>query len=885
MAYYEISGCTNGLVIVADFGVSPVVDGRFYYLTFDSPDANGCYVLISSSIDPSVARVTSVYGPYDSGCAQCEADNPTPTPTPTPTETPTQTPTQTPTNTPTPTPTPTNTPTPTPTPTNTPTPTITPTQTLTPTNTPTPTPTPTITPTVTKTPTPTPTKTPTPTPAPKYTFEDCCNSSNVFTVTGIPGVLTLGEVYYLKTNSFSGCSTVITYNSSAPVYTSITSTKYDDCITCKIDYQCGCGNSVFCLDTGNSIPHDGTYMSAGTYSGVAYYTGGSPTTAYIYFDDVVKGTWCLSTSLGGTCLLFGKKPCLSDCPELCDELTIGTCPTPSPPAVCDTFNFESLFNCPGNTPTPTPTHTPTPTPTPTRTPTPTPTNYCSSKSISLSSTTLPTASPTPTPTPTSTPQLRDCTFGGEVIYKLFDEVFDCGTTKKLINCDTNEVYYVTSGLFYNNAKILVGQTFTAYINQTLVCVTYDSESTNSSNAILNSIVNVLGYGCYLCPIPIPPSKSNILRNCCFDVDTTIYNTLSGNQYPIGNVYSYDNKCYVVISGGTATNSVNDNTWVNVPSNDCNNTISANTTWITWTGSTGGNFTGRNISLNSTSSSPTSIRSVYGWSRLACPDKNPNTNAQAIVNADTYTYNFSQPVLNPLLAIYSIGHDLPRPVVTVTMSANTPFSIYCNTIWQNDPAYQITYNLPNQTLFGDEGYGIIQFSGSVTQIILAFSPLEDFTALSWGLPGGSVCPQCPSPTPTPTPTPTLPTSKPVPTPTPTPTPVYNLIVNFVRNDPDARGIGSVSGGTTQIFSYNNTTVTNTGVTIPVTNGQIISLDCEAIAPSFGGGFTNLNINASTSGGITLYAGSVNSSDPPPTDLIGSFTITTPITYLNITYSKS
>jgi hypothetical protein len=326
----------------------------------------------------------------------------------------------------------------------------------------------------------------------------------VFTVTGIPGVLTLGEVYYLETNSFSGCSTVITYDSLAPVYTSISSTQYDDCITCKIDYQCGCGNSVFCLDTGNSIPHDGTYMSAGTYFGVTYYTGGSPTTAYIYFDDVVKGTWCLSTSLGGTCILFGKKPCLSDCPELCDELTVGTCPTPTPPAVCDTFSFESLFNC-LDTPTPTPTPTHTPTPTPTRTPTPTPTNYCSSKSISLSATTLPTTTPTPTPTPTTSTVARDCIFGGEITYTLFDEVFDCGTTKKLINCYTNEIYYVNSGLFYNYIEMVPGQTFTAYINQTLVCVTYDSNSTNSSNAILNSIENVLGYGygCNLCPTQTP----------------------------------------------------------------------------------------------------------------------------------------------------------------------------------------------------------------------------------------------------------------------------------------------------------------------------------------------------------------------------------------------
>ena len=468
MAYYEISGCTNGLVIEVDDGGYTLVDGIFYYLTFSGrSDYDGCYRIVESGTTPS-ATVSSTPIQYDS-CVECEEANPTPTPT----ETPTPTPTPTETLTPTPTETPPRTPIPTRTPTNTP------------------------------TNTPTPTRTPTPTPAPKYTFEDCCNSSNVFTVTGsIPGVLTLGEVYYLKTNSFSGCSTVIEYEASAPVYTSIELIKYDDCITCKIDYQCGCGNSVFCLDTGNSIPHDGTYMSAGTYSGVTYYTGGSPTTAYIYFDDVVKGTWCLSTSLGGTCILFGKKPCLSDCPELCDELTVGTCPTPTPPAVCDTFSFESLFNC-LDTPTPTPTPTHTPTPTPTRTPTPTPTNYCSSKSISLSSTTLPTASPTPTPTPTSTPPLKDCTFGGEVTYTLFDEVFDCGTTKKLINCVTNEVYYVISGLFYNNSLILLGQTFTAYINQTLVCVTYDSKSTNSSNAILNSIVSVLGYDCNLCPIASP----------------------------------------------------------------------------------------------------------------------------------------------------------------------------------------------------------------------------------------------------------------------------------------------------------------------------------------------------------------------------------------------
>ena len=158
-----------------------------------------------------------------------------------------------------------------------------------------------------------------------------------------------------------------------------------------------------------------------------------------------------------------------------------------------------------------------------------------------------------------------------------------------------------------------------------------------------------------------------------------------------------------------------------------------TKWINWTGATGGNFAldgGGTVSLTSTSSNPTAIQSVFGYNRLLCPDKNPNTTAQGINLTGTYTYTFSQPVLNPLLAIYSLGRSNPGPI-TVTMSADTPFSIYCNTV--SEPDFQIVYNLPNQTFSGDEGYGIIQFTGLVTQIKLTYSPNENFTQLTWGLP--------------------------------------------------------------------------------------------------------------------------------------------------------
>jgi hypothetical protein len=159
-----------------------------------------------------------------------------------------------------------------------------------------------------------------------------------------------------------------------------------------------------------------------------------------------------------------------------------------------------------------------------------------------------------------------------------------------------------------------------------------------------------------------------------------------------------------------------------------------TKWINWTGATGGNFAldgGGTISLTSTSSSPTTIQSVFGYNNLVCTDKNPNTTAQGINTTGTYTYNFSQPVLNPLLAIYSLGRSNPGPI-TVTMSANTPFSVYCNTV--TNPDFNIVYNIPNKTISGDEGYGIIQFDGLVNQIILTnLGPNENYTQLTWGLP--------------------------------------------------------------------------------------------------------------------------------------------------------
>jgi hypothetical protein len=795
-AEFLIDRCSDARQFVADFSsFSSVTGGEFYYLTFSSdPVLDGCYEIVISGSSSIVTVSSATF--YDD-CVTCEGEHPNPTPTPTPT----------PTNTPTPTLTPTPTRTPTLTPTNTPTPTQTPTPTLTPTNTPTP----------TQTPTPTRTPTPTPTPASRYTFEDCCDSSNVFTVSGFPGILTLGKTYYLDTNSFSGCSTVIEYDSLVPVYTSINTIVYDDCITCKIDYQCGCGNSVFCLDTGNSIPHDGTYLSAGTYSGVTYYTGGSPTTAYIYFDDVVKGTWCLSTSLGGTCILFGKKPCLSDCPELCNELTVGACPTPTPPAVCDTFNFESLFNCPGNTPTPTPTRTPTPTPTPTRTPTPTPTNYCSSKSISLSATTLPGTTPTPTPTPTSTnSRLCDLEYGGEVTYTLFDEVFDCGITKKLIDCDTNEIYYVNSGLFYNYIKILIGQTFTAYINQTLVCVTYDGESTNSSNAILNSIVNVLGYGCYLCPIststPTPtPTPTH--------TPTPTPTPCECNE----GTWDWD---YAIGGGGLSAtlryyNCEGVYTTITMPpySNSSGNFCVSGGTSVIYPDILG-LYVEEN--LNCCLPSPTPCEcTVWDW-----------------IFFPAWPFNYYSPILN--------YYNCEGILTTIQMP---PYKNFSGDICVSGGTLPFVTNTQK---FPPVAASVLSTSSSLG-VPYMLAPQGSLTFTNTG-----VC--CSTP----------------------PTPTNLLIINFVRNDMDARGVGYAANGTIPIFLYNETT-TSYSTTIPVTNLQVIYFNGSTFyPPNANFDDTELEVEVIDGSGNLIFYGTTKSSNPLP-DIISNFTITAPITYLNITYN--
>ena len=493
--------------------------------------------------------------------------------------------------------------TPTSTPTNTETPTVTPTVTATPTNTTTPTVTPTltntptVTPTLTNTPTVTPTNTNTPSnttselPFDIYTFRDCCDSSNVFRFSFVPGSMTVGQVFFVEnTLDFSGCAEVIPYEATGPIYLGSTvifteqtscgdslcpscptptPTPISACTVC-VDYDvfnnnnyniyiyyidcygnelhhlipagttvgvCACENTIiepedvyvsqvgycpfvsatpiatptntptptvtpspgwnlcpveeYCLLTyfPDTETYDGTYYSAGTYNDRVYYSGD---TGFIYYGNL---QWCLSDTLGGTCILHGSYPNYGICPDLCSDLfSSGTCvTTTSTTNPCNIFDFEAYFDCDVSTTTTT-------------------TIPCSATSIDVSfssyTTTTTTANPcgdvtgdiiisayTTTTTTntgtTTTTTTRDIVVSGDVTYTLVDTVFVCPSqTYNFQDCITLENYYIESSTAFNSIDLFINYVYSMDINGLVSCYTYLGTSTVSPNATLNQYYNM-----------------------------------------------------------------------------------------------------------------------------------------------------------------------------------------------------------------------------------------------------------------------------------------------------------------------------------------------------------------------------------------------------------
>ena len=99
---------------------------------------------------------------------------------------------------------------------------------------------------------------------------------------------------------------------------------------------------------------------------------------------------------------------------------------------------------------------------------------------------------------------------GSKRFEVFSEETHCDTVKKLIECGTNNAFYVTDALFYGSTQINIGGVFYGSITNangtSFLCLYYDSDVTGSPDTILNFINNVYT-SCEDCEESIIPSPT------------------------------------------------------------------------------------------------------------------------------------------------------------------------------------------------------------------------------------------------------------------------------------------------------------------------------------------------------------------------------------------
>jgi uncharacterized protein (TIGR02145 family) len=274
-------------------------------------------------------------------------------------------------------------------------------------------------------------------------------------------------------------------------------------------------SSTYCIKNTGLVGADDNYITGGTYNGLSYWTG--QTSGWtIYYYTGVTSYWCLSDTLGGSCYLTGKYPCVSTCPDLSNIYVFsGICltPTPTPTKNCDVLDFTALFDC-DFIPTPTPTPSASVTPTPTITPSST--NFCSIIGIDASGYTY---TPTPTPTPTVTPTqfysnsfsrrlfysndiARNCDGSGFAVFSAITGQIICPGAMKWQDCYNGDFYYTNNvtGVFPGT----LFETFSVYyatvgnngVNESR-CITYLGMDYDHGNINTINILNPISYGLYI----------------------------------------------------------------------------------------------------------------------------------------------------------------------------------------------------------------------------------------------------------------------------------------------------------------------------------------------------------------------------------------------------
>lgn len=332
----------------------------------------------------------------------------------------------------------------------------------------------------------------------------------------------IGEVFKINGIYFNGYASVIGYVEMGEVFDSNGTlfVEQEDCpdifeaFQMPFEPEVVPGDAVqsFCVSTQYGVlgSNVGNYSIANVlYDGYVYYTG--ETSGFIYFNTN-NYKWCLSNSLGGDCILFGKSPCYTESyPDLYDGIVFsGACPTPTPsPVSCDVIDFLAHFNCDlALTSTPTPSVTPTITRTPTITPTPSMTgNLAINVGMSAYTYTYPSVSVSPTPSITPT---NNIIISGNITYNVLDKSFVFSGTRLLTECSTGVVYYAYQDLIFGGIPVVTGQTMRVVVDGQQRCFEYTSDITtvNSSNIYIDDILEVIANcsSCLITPTPTPSAS-------------------------------------------------------------------------------------------------------------------------------------------------------------------------------------------------------------------------------------------------------------------------------------------------------------------------------------------------------------------------------------------
>lgn len=350
-----------------------------------------------------------------------------------------------------------------------------------------------------------------------------CLSGATRTIYG-DNINTIGEFLYYDPS----CTVEIAnffYSDGSTIFEYVRGTGIVSITNCS-----GC-NINYCIFNSNQ-PYDGDYNVSLTYNGYDYFTG--TTNGYFIYYSLTDDSWCLSSSLGGSCDQFGPSGIGSVCPDLDTGFFVGgSCPTTTTTttSACDSFDFVAIFDClVSPTPTPTPTISTTPTPTPT----PSTSNPCGGFLIDVMITGYtPTPTPTNTPTPTPSPEVtRPCEISGIVNFNIFDEYMRCGNTKKFVDCLTGINYY-SSDVILTPIGLSPTQQFVykVTVNGISACVIFLGLVDNISGIDTIVIEEELGSSqegyCLVCvpdptPTPIPCD--------CYG--------LTGGSLPEGSTFSY-----------------------------------------------------------------------------------------------------------------------------------------------------------------------------------------------------------------------------------------------------------------------------------------------------------------------------------------------------------